>query len=210
MAAPTFIYDDACPMCAGYTRLFTAFKWSKRRGFSTVDPGSIPGLDLDRGRHEIPLYDEATGRVYYGLNAMTRVLATAFPFAAGLLRHPWLLAALKPLYWLITYNRRVIAGTKPPAVGFDCAPDRHVGWRIAYILLALGLAGLVGFPPLVLLLGLGCTILAGLLLSKDGLEVVGHLATVLLMVSILLSLVPGWVGLALAYGVAGWEVCRRL
>lgn len=45
-----------------------------------------------------------------------------------------------PLYQLITYNRRVIAGSKAPKKGFDCAPDFHLGYRLLYLFLSIGLS----------------------------------------------------------------------
>jgi len=212
MADQTFLYDDACPMCKGYTGVFTSLNWSDRKGFSTLRAGEWPtlDLDLDRGRHEIPLLDRATGQVRYGLDAMTSVVAGAVPVLRPLLRHRFFLAALKPLYWLITYNRRVIAGTKPPATGFDCAPDVHAGWRLAYLLLALLTVLWVGLPALPLLVVFGCCLAAGLLLHRDRLTFLGHFMTVLLGATLLCALVPGWVGAALAYGWVAWEGWRRL
>jgi hypothetical protein len=183
--------------------------WSKRRPFSNVKPGGIKGLDLDRGRHEIPLLDENTGEIKYGLDAMTTVLADGMPFLRPLLKHPWLTALLKPLYWLITYNRRVIAGTKPPATGFDCAPDFHRGWRITYLAVAALLTVLIGLPPAVVTTGFIITGAVGLLLAPNRLEFMGHLSTILLMASITAALIPGTFGVAVAISLASWESWRR-
>jgi hypothetical protein len=40
------------------------------------------------------------------------------------------------LYQIITYNRRIIAGSPTPQNGFDCAPDFSVFYRWLYIGLA--------------------------------------------------------------------------
>jgi hypothetical protein len=210
MATHTFLYDDACPMCKGYTSVFEIMRWSKRRGFSTIKAVDIPGLDLDRGRHEIPLVDTETGEVRYGLDAMTTVLAEGMPLLRPVLRHAWLTAILKPLYWLITYNRRVIAGTKPPAEGFDCAPDYHLGWRVTYLAVAALLIVVIGLPPAIMLAGFGLATVAGLALHTDRIEFLGHLLTVILAASILLAILPGWIGLGAAYLFATWEGWRRL
>lgn len=209
MANHTFLYDDACPMCKGYTSVFTNMKWSKRRAFSEINQAEMNGLDLDRGRHEIPLLDEATGEVKYGLEAMTTVLADVMPHLRPLLRHPWLIAILKPLYWLITYNRRVIAGTKPPTTGFDCAPDYHRGWRLTYLAVTAVLITLIGLPSAFVTLGFIATCLAGMLFAARKLEVLGHLFTILLMASITAAIIPGNFGVALAIGLATWESWRR-
>lgn len=210
MATPTFIYDDACPMCKGYTGVFTGLRWSERRAFSELKPGAVPGLDLDRGRHEIPLFDAATGEIRYGLDAMTTVIGNALPHLKPLIRQPWFISALKPVYWLITYNRRVIAGTKPPATGFDCAPDYHIGWRLAYLGLLAGLVVMIGLPPWPLLAGFGLAAVAGLLLNQEGLTFLGHLFTILLLATTVLAVLPGGVGMVAAYGIAASEGWRRL
>lgn len=209
MANHTFLYDDACPMCKGYTEVFTRMSWSKRRAFSEIQPDGIDGLDLDRGRHEIPLLDEATGEVKYGLEAMTTVLADGMPLLRPILKHPWLTALLKPIYWLITYNRRVIAGTKPPAEGFDCAPDFHMGWRLTYLAVAMLFIVLIGLPSAVITLGFVGAGLVGIFVTTRRLEFIGHLFTILLMVSITAAIIPGIIGLGLAIMLAIWEGWRR-
>lgn len=210
MTPNTFLYDDACPMCKGYTGVFTGLNWSKRLPFSELKATHVPGLDLDRGRHEIPLFNPATGEVRYGLDAMTTVIGNALPHLKPLIRHRFFITSLKPLYWLITYNRRVIAGTKPPATGFDCAPDFHVGWRLAYVgLMALAIA-LIGIPNAPLLIGLGLALVAGLLLHRERLTFLGHFVTVVFLATVLLAVLPGWGGTVAAYLIVLLEGWRRI
>jgi len=206
----TFLYDDACPMCKAYTGAFTRLSWSECKAFSRLATGELPTLDLDRGRHEIPLVDGKTGEVRYGLDAMTTVIAEALPAFEPLLRSRFFIAALKPLYWLITYNRRVIAGTKPPAEGFDCAPDFHPGWRLAYVSLMMTVIALVGVPFPPLLIGFGLALVAGLLLHQERLTFLGHLVTVLFLATIALAVLPAGWGVVVAYGITIWEGGRRL
>ncbi len=206
----TFLYDDACPMCQGYTSVFKDLKLSDRLAFSKVDGTKQPNLDLDRGRHEIPMIDTKTGEVRYGLDAMTTAIAAGIPMLRPIVRNRIFLKALKPLYWLITYNRRVIAGTKPPTEGFDCAPDFHAGWRWAYVVLAVAASVAIGLPATILLQGFGLALLAGLLKSEVRLAFLGHFVTVLLMATLIAASIPNAYGLMLAAIVAGWEVRRRL
>ena len=210
MAVPTLLYDDTCPMCKAYTAGFKTAGWCDRAAFSGVGRERVPpGLDLDRARHEIPLVDPDTGTVYYGLDAMTRVMAGGIPALRPLLRSRFLHAALSPLYKIITYNRRIIAGIHAPAVGFDCAPDRHRGWRWTYILLMsvltvwLGLPGALG--ALAMAAGLG-----GLFLTHDRLSFLGHYATVLFLAAFAISLLPSVVAPLLASALVGYELHRRL
>lgn len=58
------IYDDSCPMCQMYTQGFVKLdilKSEHRMGFSAVPDHLANEIDLDRSRHEIPLYNRATG-----------------------------------------------------------------------------------------------------------------------------------------------------
>ena len=210
MAVPTLIYDDACPMCKAYTAGFKTAGWCDRAAFSRVGQFTTPtGIDLDRARHEIPLVDADTGTVYYGLDAMTRVMAAGMPALRPLLRSRLLRAVLAPLYKIVTYNRRIIAGTHAPAVGFDCAPDRHRGWRWTYIVLmsvcvvSLGLPGALG--PLAVVAGLG-----GLFLTHDRLSFLGHFATVAFLAASAISMLPPVVAPLLASALVGFEIHRRL
>ncbi len=209
MATHTFIYDDACPMCKGYTGVFRTLDWSDRRAFSTLKTDEVPALDLDRGRHEIPLINLRTGEIRYGLEAMTTVIGNALPHLKPLVRSRLLLTLFKPWYWLITYNRRIIAGTKPPPTGFDCAPDFHPGWRLAYIALLVGVVVWLGLPSLPLAMGFGLLLLAGLGLHPDRISFLGNFVTVLFLAALVLAVVPGLPGTLLAGGLAVAETWRR-
>jgi len=206
----TFLYDDACPMCQGYTSVFKRLKLSDRQAFSKIDVSDVLALNLDRGRHEIPMLDTQTGEVRYGLDAMTMAVGERIPLIRPLVRNRFFLKALKPLYWLITYNRRVIAGTKPPEEGFDCAPDFHAGWRWVYVVLALATTVVLGLPAPTLLLGFGIALAIGLWRSSVRLEFLGHFVTVLLIATVITAAVPNPFGLILAAVVSGWEGRRRL
>lgn len=129
------IFDDSCPMCRLYTLGFVAvgaIKRENRVGFASVEDSILEAIDQDRARHEIPLYDRESGQTLYGLEALLYLIGARFPWMQFLLKRVWFRRGLKPLYWLITYNRRVMAGCRP-AAGFDCAPDFHAGWRLAYL-----------------------------------------------------------------------------
>lgn len=145
----TIIYDDSCPMCKRYTRGFEQAGWlgknGKRVGFSEAARDEVHQLDIDRARHEIPLIDHAQGRVLYGKEALFRVLSCRFPFFDPLFRNGLFRAFIHALYQVITYNRRVIAASRPPATGFDCAPDYHAGWRWTYIGIAVALGTLLAW-----------------------------------------------------------------
>ena len=133
------VYDDSCPMCKIYTYWFVAvglLKQENRVGFATASPEITANIDMDRGRHEIPLYDRATGETIYGLTTMTHILASRWAWMNPIFESKPFYWTFHPIYQIITYNRRVIAGCKH-CCGFDCAPDLNKFYRSVY----LGIAG---------------------------------------------------------------------
>ena len=187
------IYDDVCPLCRAYTAGFVRLGWLKHRtGFAEASPRLLQGLDLDRARHEIPLYDQVTGETLYGLDALFFLIGRRFPWCRPLFRLRAFRAALYTLYQIITFNRRIIAGSTSPAAGFDCAPDVNRFYRWVYIglaLLATALLALAGsWIPAMLVLH-GAALAIGLLLPKR-LDLAGHTATMLLLNALLLRLLP--------------------
>jgi len=151
---PTLVFDDSCPMCKVYTGAFDALGWSQRTPFSRAldDYGDL--LDLDRARHEIPMIDEAAGTVRYGLDGLGHLLADRVPALAWWFRHPLVLRYGQPVYDFISYNRREIAGSPPPASGFDCAPDHHRTWMLRYQAAAAATTGVLSIgAPVALVAG---------------------------------------------------------
>ncbi len=141
----TIIYDPTCPLCAAYTGLFLktgVLDKNGRLAFSQADEKLLAKLDLKRARHEIPLYDTATGEVLYGLDGLTLIVSRLLPFTAGFVTRPWFKAAVRPLYKFISYNRKVIANSPTVTEGFDCSPDYHIGWRLALAMVGVAYTGL--------------------------------------------------------------------
>jgi predicted DCC family thiol-disulfide oxidoreductase YuxK len=140
------LYDDVCPLCKTYTKGFVSLGWllpEHRIGFSEAPPALLGRIDLDRARHEIPLHDIESGETLYGKDALFYILGEALPLLKPLFRFPLFRAAVFGLYQLITYNRRVIAGSRKPERGFDCAPDFNVFYRVLYTSIMFGFAGLL-------------------------------------------------------------------
>ena len=153
------IYDDSCPMCKVYTYWFVAWGFlapENRIGFATAPADITSHVDLDRGRHEIPLFDRATKETIYGLAALTHVLGSRWTWLKPFFESRVFMWMFYPLYQIITYNRRVIAGCKA-CCGFDCAPDLNRFYRSVYLLLAgIAISSVGGL--LVALGGLGATL----------------------------------------------------
>lgn len=215
------LYDDACPMCKAYTGTFTRLGWlTQRIAFSRADEEILGKIDLDRGRHEIPLYNPKTGTSIYGLDALLLIIGTRFPVLRPLFMNKIFRSFWKQIYWVITYNRRIIAGSKAPKVGMDCAPDRHLGYRWAYILLMLGLSlSLISTPllsnPQIFPTTIGAAItlilplLVGLILKNDRLSWLENWVTVLFIFTLGIHFLPTvpltWVGMTAGSLLMFWK-----
>lgn len=214
------VYDDACPMCQAYTAGFVKAGWLKeRKGFGSVSPELLAKIDFDRARHEIPLLDTKTGEVTYGLSALFLIIGERMPIFKPLFRSSWFRPLLYPLYQIITYNRRIIAGSGAPKTGCDCAPDVNLFYRWLYISLAVIGASLLSYPFVAnagdagkVFILLHLFILLGLIFVPKRLDFVGHWATVFLATSMVLRLLPGgaWIQAGLAGGLVVWMWWKRL
>lgn len=213
------VYDDSCPMCQAYTAGFVKAGWLKeRRGFANVSPELLAKIDFDRARHEIPLLDTKTGEVTYGLNALFLIIGERMPIFKPLFRSRWFRPLLYPLYQIITYNRRIIAGSGAPKSGCDCAPDVNLFYRWLYISIAVLGGVLLSFPFWVsggmagnAFIITHLVLLLGAIFVPKKLDFIGHWATVFLATSFVLRVLPGggWLASGLALGLVGWMWWRR-
>ncbi|MDX2285127.1 MAG: hypothetical protein NW241_13260 [Bacteroidia bacterium] len=136
------LYDDHCPMCAAYTGAFVQaglLQAAHRQGMGCAPDTLLRQVDTVRSRHEIPLIDLGTGRIWYGLEALREVLGTRWPWIRAAMQLAAVRLPLRALYWLITYNRRIMAGAAPDA-GACSAPDPNPAAQRAWIGLAAGLS----------------------------------------------------------------------
>lgn len=213
------VYDDACPMCQAYTAGFVKAGWLKeRKGFATVGPELLAKIDFDRARHEIPLLDTKTGEVTYGLQALFLIIGERMPIFKPLFRSFWFRPLLYPLYQIVTYNRRIIAGSGAPKTGCDCAPDVNLFYRWLYISLAVAGAVWFAMPSFAqgttagnVFLGSHLAFLLALLVVPKRLDFVGHWATVLLVSSFVWRVLPGpsWLAAGIALALGAWMWGRR-
>ena len=196
------IYDDVCPLCKAYTSGFVNLGWllpDHRVGFSDASPELLASIDIDRARHEIPLYDTLTKETLYGKEALFYLLGEEFPVYKPLFQFAPFRFIIHGLYQIITYNRRIIAGSKSPTCGFDCAPDFNGFYRWFYIGLAALVSLMIGIFQIetwtMPVIGFYIVVLIGLIkglfvpdfIAKT--DYYGHLATVLLVLHILSAMV---------------------
>lgn len=133
----TLVYDANCPMCSWYTgKMVKAglINESNRVAFEQLGIDGVCQLNFTRARHQIPMIDQTTGEVIYGLDALALIFANRYPVLKAVVTAGWFKTILWPLYHFISYNRRVIAGGAPEAdTTLSYAPDFNLGWRFALI-----------------------------------------------------------------------------
>ncbi|MBC7936061.1 MAG: DUF393 domain-containing protein [Rhizobacter sp.] len=134
----TLIYDKECPLCVAYTGAFVKTGLLEKEGrkhFNETAPELLEKLDKARCHNEIPLIDNSTGKVWYGIDALLEILSAKMPWikkAGNFAPLHWL---LKKLYKLVSYNRKVIVATK--SIRYDCSPDFSSRYRILFLITGL-------------------------------------------------------------------------
>lgn len=143
------VYDDICPLCAGYTQAFvkTGFlNKEERKAFSAIDVDFPAIINMDMGKNEIPLIDLQTKQVWYGVDALLEILDRKIPFIKSIGKIKPVNFLLRKLYKIISYNRRVIVAPAPKPVNCDCTPDFNIRYRIAFMLFFLLFNTVMLFP----------------------------------------------------------------
>ena len=202
LAHKIIIYDDVCPLCKAYTSGFVNIGWllpENRIGFSEAPKSLLNKIDIERARHEIPLFDTETGETLYGQDALFYIIGIEMPVFRPLFKFPPFRGFIFVLYQIITYNRRIIAGSKTPDCGFDCAPDFNAFYRWLYISFMGFISAIMSFKliqtldnqTIVFFLLIFVAILRGVIIEnfKIKTDYFGHLATVILIVLIFAHLI---------------------
>jgi predicted DCC family thiol-disulfide oxidoreductase YuxK len=137
------IYDSECPMCAVYTGAFTKYGWLEENGrleYAEIENFECANLvDKHRSRNEIALVDTQNKQVHYGLDSMLLIIAHNLPFLKPLFQNKVFKMILQQLYYLISYNRKVIAPSSKETA-YSCVPDFHVFYRFVYVMIGLYLS----------------------------------------------------------------------
>jgi predicted DCC family thiol-disulfide oxidoreductase YuxK len=194
------IYDSECPMCALYTGAFTQYGWLDKDGrweYAAIDKFAACKLvDKERAKNEIALVDIEKQEVRYGLDSMLHIVGYNLPILKPLFANKLFFNALKQLYMLISYNRKVIAPSSKQTAE-SCIPDFNVLYRFAYIMLALyavlALAWYVGtayqMPVFLPTLVAGFWLLSALaslfMMKESAIIYLGQLVTTLLIAGLL-------------------------
>ena len=223
------IYDDTCPMCRWYTGVFVQHQFlqeKNRISFSELeDRALVEAIDLERSRDEIPLIDLEGGPTLYGLDSLLHILGQRFPIIPRLAQIRPIGWFFRSLYKLVSYNRRLIAPSKPQVITYDCTPHYHRTYRWIYLIFALlvGMGGLFTstnavHPLLNILVVAGSLVLlspAFLFREEKGMNYAGMMATVLLVGGLIALPSLWWPAAAPAFGLLAlatmvWQANRRM
>lgn len=205
----TLIFDQDCPMCAAYTSTFIKtgmLDQNGRKSFSCLNEKDLNLINMDRASNEIALIDYQNNQVLYGIDSLLRVIGNSFPFIEKIGKKHLVYYALKKLYAFISYNRKVIMPNTKTIQPSVCVPSFNLKYRLIYILFCIGLTILILFnfshlmhalPKSTMfresLLAIGQIVFQSAFLlkydKKTIINYIGHLMTVSLIGSILLSII---------------------
>jgi hypothetical protein len=219
----TLLYDDACPLCDWYTGVFVKtglLGKDGRKAFSTASPELLQCIDQKRGVNEIPLIDNETKEVLYGVDALVAIIGQRCPIVRAVGKNECAKWPLKKLYNFISYNRKVVVARKSEG-GVDCTPGFNIFYRLLFMAIFLCFNTIMLFPvhaellakiPFfsislmefhlahVILVGINC-LLAIKLSRREAIEYLGQvnmLALLTILLLIPLMLLNRWIA------EAGW------
>jgi len=134
------IYDGECPFCEVYTRAFVKvgiLKAEERIPFSEIkNQEFVSRMDATRQGNEIPLVDLNGGKTIYGIDALIFLLGKKWKWIKTVCQFAPIYFFLKHFYGLISYNRRIMLAKKYREMECSCAPKFHLGYRLAFIIIA--------------------------------------------------------------------------
>ncbi len=131
------VYDDLCPLCEWYTKLFLKFNFiseAQKKSFSNLEPRLLNLLDVERACKEIPLINIKDNTVLYGIDSLLEILSQKIPFVKSIGNFAPLNWLLKKVYKLISYNRKGIVARVPQKFKFDCTPMYSFHYKKYFIL----------------------------------------------------------------------------
>ncbi len=129
------LYDSDCPLCSTYTRWFVQaglLNADGRLAYHLMHFAHTP-IDAIKARNRIALYQPHIQQVYYGIDALDKIISAKFPFVHTCLSFKPLYAFMNALYDLISYNRKIIVPVSCTLTQ-GCSPDRSWFWRLAFVL----------------------------------------------------------------------------
>ena len=222
------IYDDTCPMCNIYTKAFVQYGFLKsenRLSFTKIDENIASKLDLHRSKHEIPLIDQDTGEVLYGVDSLVFLLSQKMPWIGKAMKWSFLYFLVKQFYALVSYNRRTIALSAPKSTAFDCTPDVNIPYRTAFLVISWLFSSLVlykinattNFNIPMITLSVFAVHFVIVAFFKRRFEYFGQIATLMFIFSLLMlpslffdNFIFQMIDFGVAFLVVFWQYWRRM
>ncbi len=132
--AQYLLYDENCPLCVWYTRLFVKYGFIQnetRISYQKAIASESLSFDEERAKSEIALVTEGESTTY-GVDSMLKVMANRWSIVRTIGRFFPIYWMLQVLYRFISFNRKIIA----PTICKDncsCTPKFHPFWRAMFI-----------------------------------------------------------------------------
>lgn len=132
--AQYLLYDENCPLCVWYTRLFVKYGFIQnetRMSYQQAIQQEAFSFDEERAKSEIALVTEGESTTY-GIDSMLKVMGSRWSLVRVIGHFLPIYWMLQMLYRFISFNRKIIA----PTVCKDncsCTPKFHPFWRATFI-----------------------------------------------------------------------------
>ena len=134
----SLLYDEDCPLCRWYTRLFVKYNLLPVTGrisynhYVALHPNEI---DSTIAQTKIACVNHQTNQVLYGIDGLVAILGNRFQIVKVLGNFKPINWFLKLLYLFISYNRRIVAPAPKRNMECSCEPAKSVLWRMIFICL---------------------------------------------------------------------------
>lgn len=130
------LYDEDCPLCRWYTKLFVKYKLLPVEGRIpfTVYTQTHPGIvDADLAQTKIACVNNRTNEVNYGIDSLLLVISQRFKWIQIVGNFKPIHYLLQLLYLFVSYNRKIVAPGPKKALDCACEPAKSVFWRVIFI-----------------------------------------------------------------------------
>lgn len=217
------VYDSNCKVCSSLREVvlrMTPISKEKVVAYRSLSSDMSNRVDPVKFRNGMALIDTTGGATIYGPEGVAYIFSSQYKIVDFLLSFQPVFKLFTFLYKTLAYNRYIIATPKSNFL-CDCFPDKVVGYRVAFITIAVlvatiltalfgnslrglfpGMTGSNAAMQMLLMAGTGWVVLllfAVAFLGNKALDYVGHLSSI--MIAGLLILVP-WIMLHAITGVS--------
>ncbi|AEA42031.1 hypothetical protein [Fluviicola taffensis] len=132
----TLLYDEDCPLCRWYTKIFVKYNLLPANGrisYAVYVNEHPKVVDSELAQTKIACINEDTHEVKYGIDSLLLILGQRFRFIKLIGNFKPIHGLLQLLYLFISYNRKIIAPSKKKDLNCSCEPAKSFFWRIAFI-----------------------------------------------------------------------------